>query len=642
MHRKPEIAIALRAVQSHDLWLPVTGNRPPQFTFRNSEPRKLTNPMNKTFLPLAVILFILHSIPSAAIASEASSEPGATIIEQLNAALQQINRLRPEYRTLNERHAQIPKDDHLARTITNTRIERTWSSLLNQVNQAADLLQKLSEEGGTNAEDFAGQRDTVIAMLQRVPEVTFASIDRLSADLEMPDETQPAADQAAGYARTSIAVDRIAQLFQQIINNIARQESFGLDTSAVREEFVSRLTEGAASIAAFLDVSQLDVKALSAQLAALPGETEIASRLAVARQRVNLSASALRNLTAMMKTQDLNTSIYDTQLIAITGEITTDILDVGVLADLLSESWDAVIGWFKSNGASLVFSLLIFVLIVFATFKIAGAAQRLVISALARSHARLSELLKRMIVSTTRGIIIAIGLLVALSQIGISLGPLLAGLGIAGFVIGFALQDTLSNFASGLMILLYRPFDVSDVIEAGGVFGTVSHMSLVNTTILTFDNQTMVLPNNKIWGDVIKNLTSQRQRRVDMMFGIGYADDIEKTERVLLDIVTSHSAVLKDPEPMVHLHELGDSSVNFIVRPWVKTDDYWPVYWDITRAVKLRFNEEGISIPFPQRDVHLYAETPSAPAQPAQPAEVRDTTADHKSTDNDTEPSAAS
>jgi small conductance mechanosensitive channel len=177
---------------------------------------------------------------------------------------------------------------------------------------------------------------------------------------------------------------------------------------------------------------------------------------------------------------------------------------------------------------------------------------------------------------------------------------------VVGFVIGFALQDTLSNFAAGLLILVYRPFDVDDLIEAGGVTGLVSNMSLVNTTILTFDNQTIVVPNNKIWGDVIKNVTAQDLRRVDMVFGISYSDDIPGTEKLLAEIVASQKAVLNEPETMIRLHELADSSVNFIVRPWVKKEDYWETYWAITRAVKLRFDEDGISIPFPQRDVHLH------------------------------------
>jgi small conductance mechanosensitive channel len=219
---------------------------------------------------------------------------------------------------------------------------------------------------------------------------------------------------------------------------------------------------------------------------------------------------------------------------------------------------------------------------------------------------QISHLLRRMIVATVRNLVVIIGVLLAISQLGISLGPLLAGLGIAGFIIGFALQDTLSNFASGIMILLYRPFDVGDVVDAGGVSGKVSHMSLVNTTFMTFDNQKLVVPNNKIWEGVITNLTAQRTRRVDLVFGISYDDDIEKAETILREVVDAHDAVLDDPEPLIKVHELGDSSVNFIVRPWVNTDDYWNTYWDLTKAVKQQFDKEGISIPFPQRDVHVY------------------------------------
>jgi len=133
-------------------------------------------------------------------------------------------------------------------------------------------------------------------------------------------------------------------------------------------------------------------------------------------------------------------------------------------------------------------------------------------------------------------------------------------------------------------------------------------MSLVSTSILTFDNQKLVVPNSKIWGDVIKNVTDQHVRRVDMVFGIGYADDIPHAERILKEIVEAHELVLDEPAPNIRLHKLGESSVDFIVRPWTKTDDYWEVYWDITREVKMRFDAEGISIPFPQRDVHVFQE----------------------------------
>ena len=134
-------------------------------------------------------------------------------------------------------------------------------------------------------------------------------------------------------------------------------------------------------------------------------------------------------------------------------------------------------------------------------------------------------------------------------------------------------------------------------------------MHLLSTQLRTPDNQLLIVPNNSVWGGVITNITGITQRRVDLVFGIGYSDDIDKAQRILEDITNSHARVLKDPAPVVKLHELADSSVNFIVRPWVKPEDYWEVYWDITREVKRRFDAEGVSIPFPQRDVHLYQET---------------------------------
>jgi small conductance mechanosensitive channel len=186
----------------------------------------------------------------------------------------------------------------------------------------------------------------------------------------------------------------------------------------------------------------------------------------------------------------------------------------------------------------------------------------------------------------------------------------LAAVGAAGFVIGLALQDTLSNFASGLLILAYRPFDVGDVVEAANISGIVDSVSLFSTHIRTFDNKLMIVPNNDIWGGTITNATASDTRRVDMTFGIGYDDDIGKARAILERIVTSHEKVLREPAPVIQLHELADSSVNFVCRPWTKTADYWNVYWDVTRMVKEEFDREGISIPFPQRDIHVYHEAP--------------------------------
>jgi small conductance mechanosensitive channel len=157
-----------------------------------------------------------------------------------------------------------------------------------------------------------------------------------------------------------------------------------------------------------------------------------------------------------------------------------------------------------------------------------------------------------------------------------------------------------------MMILFYRPFDVGDMIEVTSASGTVSHMSLVNTTILTVDNKSLVVPNNIIWQGIITNVTARRSRRIDLVFGVGYDADLEQVEKLLLDIVEADERILKSPEPVIKVGSLGESAVNMICRPWVKTADYWNVAWDLNKTVKQTFDREGISFPFPQRDIHIY------------------------------------
>jgi small conductance mechanosensitive channel len=289
-----------------------------------------------------------------------------------------------------------------------------------------------------------------------------------------------------------------------------------------------------------------------------------------------------------------------------TREISSGSLDTDIVFRLMRLSFKNSMGWLVKSGPGYLVKFILFVIILFAAVFIARIVRMGLDKALNAPNLKLSRLAHRMIVSTSSKLIILFGILIALSQWGISLGPLLAGLGIAGFIVGFALQGILGNFASGIMILLYRPFDVDDQIDVGGIFGKVEKMSLVSTSLLTVDNQLFIVPNSKIWGDVIKNETAQKFRRIDMVFGISYSDNILKAESILKEIVDSHELVLDSPSPVIHLHTLNESSVDFIVRPWVKADNYWEVYWDITRSVKLRFDEEGITIPFPQRDVHIH------------------------------------
>jgi len=257
-------------------------------------------------------------------------------------------------------------------------------------------------------------------------------------------------------------------------------------------------------------------------------------------------------------------------------------------------------------------SLIIRVATILGSLFVLLLAARLVRSIARRGIRRISNLsvlLQDFLLKVIYWLTFAIGLMIVLSILGINIAPLFAVVGGASFILAFAMQETLGNLAAGLMIMINKPFDVGDLVDTNGILGEVEAVSIVSTTVRTLDNQVVILPNSQVWGSIITNVTVSPVRRVDMVFGIGYGDDIETASQVLERLVSEHPLILEEPEPNIKVHELADSSVNFICRPWVKTEDYWNVYWDLTRQAKEAFDKAGVSIPFPQRDVHLFTET---------------------------------
>ena len=202
--------------------------------------------------------------------------------------------------------------------------------------------------------------------------------------------------------------------------------------------------------------------------------------------------------------------------------------------------------------------------------------------------------------------LLAFVVIAALGQLGIQTTSFIAILGAAGLAVGLALQGSLSNFAAGFLLIIFRPFKVGDLVEAAGVFGVVEAIQIFTTQLKTPDNKTVIVPNAKLTDDNIVNWTVKGTRRVDMVFGIGYEDDIDKARSLMADIIAEDTRILKTPEPQISVSELADSSVNFVVRPWVKVEDYWGVFFDLTEKIKKAFDANDISIPFPQRDVHVY------------------------------------
>lgn len=407
-----------------------------------------------------------------------------------------------------------------------------------------------------------------------------------------------AALSAAKDAETSRKVNKDAKAAEEeTIEALKEQAKASADAPDVAVENISDST-------ANVDTLDSDTLHEAAEAAKDATEAKTAVRVTLLERAVKLREERTSLLDRMntvlheLTKKGGDAKPYQTYVDAISG-IDIDVTDMEAVVA-------GIKGWTVSQEGGLrwVRNIVVFVLTVFVFWIISVILSRIVRRVLSASK-NITTLLCEFASVGVRRVVLIIGVIVGLSALEVDIAPLLAVVGAAGFVVAFALQDTLGNFASGIMILAYRPFDVGDVVEVSGVSGTVKALNLVSVHIKTFDNQDVIVPNNTVWNNVITNVTGSLTRRVDMVFGIGYQDDIQKAQEILENILAEHDLALKRPEPVVRLHELADSSVNFICRPWVKTADYWTVYWDVTRKVKERFDAEGISIPYPQQDIHI-------------------------------------
>lgn len=258
-----------------------------------------------------------------------------------------------------------------------------------------------------------------------------------------------------------------------------------------------------------------------------------------------------------------------------------------------------VYGVLATYGINVVGALVIIIV----GFMVAGWARRALERALSRSG-KIDATLVRFFGSLVRYAIIAFVIIAALQRFGVEATSLVAVFGAAGLAIGLALQGTLSNVAAGVMLLMFRPFKIGDFVDIGGQAGTVKEVGLFTTELATGDNVKIIMPNGQIWGSAIKNFSANPTRRVDLMMGIDYGDNIDTAMATINRVIGEESRALTDPEPTVAVAELADSSVNIVVRVWVNAADYWGVRWDLTKKLKEQLEADGISIPFPQQTVH--------------------------------------
>jgi len=249
-------------------------------------------------------------------------------------------------------------------------------------------------------------------------------------------------------------------------------------------------------------------------------------------------------------------------------------------------------------GINIVMALAIFLFGKFVVKLLVSFAKKIM------TRAKVDKILVEFIGSIVNTVLLLFVVIAALDQLGVNTTSLIALIGAAGLAIGLALQGSLQNLASGVMLIIFRPFNDGDLVETAGVLGVVEHIGIFTTTMRSGDNREIIIPNGEIFGGTITNLSKRATRRVDMVFGIGYDDDIKKAKNIITTILADDERVLKDPAPLVVVGELADSSVNFNVRPWCKTADFWNVYFDTHEKIKLAFDAEGISIPYPQMDIH--------------------------------------
>lgn len=256
--------------------------------------------------------------------------------------------------------------------------------------------------------------------------------------------------------------------------------------------------------------------------------------------------------------------------------------------------------WIALYGLNVIAAIAILVIGTFAAKIVRSIIRRIL------QKSKVDDTLVSFITNLSFATLMVFIIIAAVQKLGVQTTSFVAVIGAAGLAIGLALQGSLANFAAGVLMIIFKPFKVGDLIDAGGALGVVEEISIFTTELKTPDNKKIIVPNAKLTADNIVNYHAKGKRRVDMVAGVSYSDDLDKVRKVLEEILSEDDRILKDPEPTIGVLELADSSVNFAVRPWVKVEDYWNVFFDTQEKIKKRFDATGIAIPFPQRDIHIY------------------------------------
>lgn len=410
------------------------------------------------------------------------------------------------------------------------------------------------------------------------------------------------ADLEEAIGRTNAQLDTALTF---VMETLTEAEEIGLDMSEQWAKVDRFLLSRAAELTGRLQLAIADRSIARARIqdarAANGDADEVAAldlRHRVSELRIQRLAQGLDATADLLDARGLTTASYRQLLIQATGEVTSDVLDptvaLGLLRDWLERAWD----WFSDAGPNLLVQLVLLASSVIFVRVLFGLVWRVFIRSAGRKTSRLlRDLLERMLMPVAT----MAGFVAGLVTIGIDPTAFLAGLGVLGVIVGLALQDSLANFAAGVFILLYRPFDVDEIVTAGGVTGTVRAMGLATTTIVTFDNRRLFVPNSKVWGEVIENKSAERTRRIDVEFRISHHEDPDRIISLVHEVCASYDLLLDEPETLVFVTSIEDSLVALEVRAWASTSDWWTATTQLPRLVSKRLTAEGIEPPYPRQ-----------------------------------------
>jgi small conductance mechanosensitive channel len=523
-------------------------------------------------------------------------------IAQAVADLERLDLLVDSLVSLDKLRSASPEERQIGNVLGN--------QLIDEINATEDELLRLIPRLEAAGQPVDSIKDAFGAFLSKVAGLYEEAIERHTdavddlRDLrtETPPDSLDLLELGIVEAKATLDTLIIGQM-----KSLADADSLGVDTTEQWQVLDRHLKNWAESQVGRLQIAtvrrnRLDSQIKDAQKAqADPSEiTALRTQRQAADRRVEGIINTLDATANQLQQRGYPTAAYRQIIIRTTGDVTADILDPEVFVGLARDIGGGVWTWIKDNGPNILVRLLIivgFIILFRIAFRLLWWLLRLI--RVVRFSNLMTDLIGRMI----RPFATIVGLVTGFWLVGANPTTLLAGLGVAGVIVGLALQDSMSNLAAGLFILATKPFDVEDTVEAGGVIGTVKQMGLSNTTILTFDRRRLFVPNRQIWGSVIENRSSEPIRRVEVTAKIPYQEDLDWSLRVLRDLVDVNDKVLTDPEPAIFVKRLDDSWIEIAVWPWVKSEDWLDMLRGLPRLIKLRFEEEGIAVPFPRTEL---------------------------------------